>query len=97
MADRCAAAKTGSFVSTGRGGIPHSPIQTHKAGRTWHDLRNTGSDRAATAVSTPIAQTANPIVEASAIEVDATGAIALVAPQSIQSNPATCAVSMTSP
>ncbi len=94
IADRCAAAKTGSFVSTGRGGIPKSPIQTRKAGRTWNDLRDTGSDRSAsTTVTTSIAQTANPIVEASAIEVDATGAIALIAPKSIEfQSAATCGI-----
>jgi hypothetical protein len=52
----------------------------------------------ASAIVQPIAETRNQsIVEASAIEVDETGAIALVAPQSIQSNPATCAVSIITP
>jgi large exoprotein involved in heme utilization and adhesion len=39
ITDRCASSKTGSFISTGRGGIPKSPMQTRKSDRTWHDLR----------------------------------------------------------
>lgn len=92
IADRCAAAKTGSFISTGRGGIPRSPIQTHKAGRTWNDLRNTGSDRSATtAVIIPIAQA--PLVEASVLRTNADGSIDLIAPiPSAIDSGATCAI-----
>jgi hypothetical protein len=74
-------------------------MKTRKAGRTWNDLRETGSDRSApTAVMTPIAtQPIAPLVEASAIQVDETGTIALVVPQALQPNPATCSASMTTP
>ncbi len=92
IADRCAAAQTGSFVYTGRGGIPKSPIQTRKSDRTWNDLRDTRTDRSATtAVMTPIAQA--PIVEASALRTNADGSIDLIAPMpsSIDSG-ATCAL-----
>jgi large exoprotein involved in heme utilization and adhesion len=92
MADQCSAAKTSSFIATGRGGMPPSPMKTRASDRTWHDLR-THTLQGSTIVP-PIAQNIHqPIVEASAIEVDETGAIDLVAPKSIQSNPVTCAVS----
>jgi filamentous hemagglutinin family protein len=96
LSDRCASSRTGSFVSTGRGGMPQTPIQRIKTNRTWHDLRPM-----IVTTSTPIQPiTSVPpmtqLVEASAIQVDETGAIALVAPQSIPSNPATCATSMRS-
>jgi filamentous hemagglutinin family protein len=93
IADRCAAAKNGSFVSTGRGGIPKKPIQRVTHDRPWNDLRPI-----ITTNSTPIqpiasAQPITQLVEASAIEIDETGAISLVAPQNMNSNPATCALS----
>jgi filamentous hemagglutinin family protein len=97
MSDRCAAAKTSSFISTGRGGIPQKPIQRVKTDRPWRDLRPTIAT-----TSTPIQPLAavpptTQLVEASAIEVDETGAISLVTPQSIHPNPATCATSMGNP
>jgi filamentous hemagglutinin family protein len=97
LSDRCASARTGSFVSTGRGGIPQTPIQRIKTNRSWHDLRSTVAT-----TSTPIQPIATvppmtQLVEASAIQVDETGTISLIAPQSIPPNPATCATSMTHP
>jgi filamentous hemagglutinin family protein len=102
IADRCAAAKTSSFVSTGRGGIPQKPIQRVKTDRPWNDLRNTGSDRSATtAVITPlamppgtgIAQAQAQIVEASALRTNPDGSIELIAPMpSAIDSGATCAI-----
>jgi filamentous hemagglutinin family protein len=80
MTDRCAAAKSGSFISTGRGGIPKSPIQTRKPDRPWHDLRPTVAT--SSVASQPIVSS-QPIVEASAIQVNEAGAISLVAAKSI--------------
>jgi filamentous hemagglutinin family protein len=93
LSDRCAAARTGSFVSTGRGGIPKSPIQTGKTDRPWKDLRPTVATPS-TPIQPPLTAVAPmpQLVEASAIEVDETGVISLVAPQSMNSNPATCAL-----
>jgi large exoprotein involved in heme utilization and adhesion len=82
IADRCASSKTGSFISTGRGGIPRSPIQTRKSDRTWHDLRSTIAANPAMIQPIASAQPIQRLVEASAIEVDETGAITLVAAKS---------------
>jgi filamentous hemagglutinin family protein len=93
IADRCASSKTGSFISTGRGGIPRNPMQVRKSDRPWKDIRPTVAT-----VSNPIqpiasVQPTTQLLEASTIEVDETGVISLVAPQRMNSNPATCALS----
>jgi filamentous hemagglutinin family protein len=89
IADRCGNAKGGSLVATGRGGIPQGP-KKHGSDRTWNDLR-TNAVQGSTIV-TPISQnTRQPIVEATAIEVDESGVIALVAPNPISApTAATC-------
>jgi filamentous hemagglutinin family protein len=88
IADRCGNAKGSSFVATGRGGIPQGP-KKHGSDRPWNDLRT--NSRQASANVTSITQNIQPIVEASAIEVDESGAIALVAPHSISApTAATC-------
>jgi large exoprotein involved in heme utilization and adhesion len=94
ISDRCAAAKTSSFISTGRGGIPNSPMRTRKSDRTWHDLRATESDRSASSsVITPIAQNPTALVEASAFKTNSDGSIELVAPMpSAIDSGATCAL-----
>ncbi len=99
IADRCGNAKGGSLVATGRGGIPQSPMQKHGADRTWHDLREIGRDRSVSnAVIIPIAQAPGSIVEASAIEVDETGAIDLVAHHAaLNPTPVTCGLSSVPP
>jgi filamentous hemagglutinin family protein len=81
IADRCAAAKTGSFVSTGKGGIPQSPMQTRKSDRPWSDLRASEPARSVTTTGTnpvfaPIAQA--PIIEAAALRSNPDGSIELV-------------------
>jgi filamentous hemagglutinin family protein len=78
ITDRCGAAKTASFIATGRGGMPQNPMKKRSSDRPWHDLR----PLTATALSAPIA-IANPIqplIEASALHVDESGAISLVVP-----------------
>ncbi len=101
IADRCGNVKGGSLVATGRGGIPRSPIQIRRTDRPWNDLRLNSLQASAIVppiIAQPIAETRDqPIVEASAIEVDETGAIVLVSPQSVKPNPSTCAQSMTTP
>jgi filamentous hemagglutinin family protein len=90
IADRCGAAKTSSFIATGRGGMPQGPMKKHGSDRPWHDLRT--NTLQTSAIVTPISQsTRQPIVEATAIEFDETGAIALVAPNPISApTAATC-------
>jgi filamentous hemagglutinin family protein len=92
ISNRCASAQNGSFVSTGRGGIPQKPIQTWRTDRPWTDLRSPGLQ--ASAIVQPIAQNTNPsLIEASAFQVDASGAILLVATTSIASQTgATCGI-----
>ncbi len=90
IADRCGNSKGGSLVATGRGGMPQGPTKMHGSDRPWHDLRL--SSLQTSALTKPIAETSNqPIVEASALQMDETGAIALVAPHSAElASPATC-------
>ncbi len=94
LADRCGAAKTGSFVSIGRGGIPRSPLQTRRSDRSWNDIRNVHNVPSATTVKiTPIAQPSTALVEASAMRTHLDGAIELVAPMpSASDSGATCAL-----
>ncbi len=74
IADRCGAAKTSSFIATGRGGIPQNPSKKKGSDRPWNDLRTIGIDRSAiTAAITPIVQA--PIVEASALRNNPDGSI----------------------
>jgi filamentous hemagglutinin family protein len=96
IADRCGNAKGGSLVATGRGGIPQGP-KKHGSDRTWNDLR-TNALQASTIV-TPltesvlktIAQNTNqPIVEATAIEFDEFGGIALTTPKNSAIQSAAC-------
>ncbi len=94
IADRCGAAKTSSFIATGRGGMPQGPIKKRGSDRTWNDLRDTSTDRSVpTSVILPIAQAKTPIVEASALRSNPDGSIELVAPMpsAIESG-ATCAL-----
>jgi filamentous hemagglutinin family protein len=94
IADRCSAAKTGSFVSTGRGGIPQKPIQRVKTDRPWNDLRPTVATPSTMIQPMATVPAITQLVEASAIEVDETGAISLVAPQVVHPNSATCSAAL---
>ena len=88
ISDRCGNDKASSFIATGRGGIPQGP-QKRGSARSWNDLRPPAP------LSAPIAtiDPTHPLIEASALHIDASGGIALVAaqPTSIQ-KVATCGV-----
>jgi filamentous hemagglutinin family protein len=90
MTDRCDSAKTSSFIATGRGGMPHNPMKKLGSDRTWNDLRTNAVQ--GSAIAPPIAQrTHQPIVEATAFQIDESGSIALVAPNPISATiAATC-------
>jgi filamentous hemagglutinin family protein len=90
IADRCGNGKTSSFIATGRGGMPQGPRKKKSSDRTWNDLRTNALQ--ASSIVTPITQnTSQPIVEASAFQIDASGSIALVAPNPISAQTvATC-------
>jgi large exoprotein involved in heme utilization and adhesion len=89
IADRCGNAKTSSFIATGRGGMPQGPMKKKGSDRTWNDLR-TNTLQASTIV-TPISQNSRqPIVEASAIEFDEFGGIALTTPKNSAIQSETC-------
>ena len=86
----CAAAQGNSFVSTGRGGIPQNPMRTIKYDRTWNDLRTVTTSTMVTPIAT---STTQPIVEASGIQQNSDGTIALIDGSSIGLNTvATCAI-----
>ena len=90
IGDRCGNARASSFVATGRGGIPQDPMRKKGSDRPWHDLRPP------THLSGLVATTVNPtppLIEASALQIDKLGVIALVAAQPILiQNIATCGV-----
>jgi filamentous hemagglutinin family protein len=91
IADRCGAANTSSFIATGRGGMPQSPMEKRSGDRSWYDLR----PLATTNSSVPVAMTnpIQPLVEASALQIDESGSIALVAANPIAIQPAaTCGI-----
>jgi filamentous hemagglutinin family protein len=97
IADRCGAAKTSSFIATGRGGMPQGPSKKKGSNRTWHDIRTNSLQ--ASSIVTPISQnTSQPIVEATAFQIDKSGSIELVTTNhttSTNSDPATCAIGET--
>jgi filamentous hemagglutinin family protein len=78
VASQCAA-KTGSrFVLTGRGGILQDPTQASQTYHPWQDLRPVAAEKPAGT----IAQTPKPestLLEATGLQVDDYGAIALIA------------------
>ena len=92
IADRCNAAKTSSFIATGRGGIPNNPTQRRGSDRPWNDFRPLAATNSAV---TPVAMTnpIKPLIEASSIQIDKTGLISLVAAKPIGlPSTATCSI-----
>jgi large exoprotein involved in heme utilization and adhesion len=90
IADRCGAAKTSSFVATGRGGMPQGPMKKRSSDRPWNDLRPQSSSHS---IVTPVSSTNSiqPIVEANAFGFDESGVIALIAPNPVSATrAATC-------
>jgi large exoprotein involved in heme utilization and adhesion len=88
IATGCAASSDSSFVATGRGGMPQSPMQVLDVDRPWSDLRtfaNSKSESRIAAVLMPI--------EATAIATNSQGQTELIAPGAIASPQivATCA------
>jgi filamentous hemagglutinin family protein len=90
VASGCNSRQENRFVVTGRGGIPKDPSQKLNRSRTWEDLRPLTPSASISAV--PIAATAIPMVEASSIQHNPDGTIALIAPATPAHlpNPATC-------
>jgi filamentous hemagglutinin family protein len=77
IADHCASTKNSHFAFTGRGGMAQNPMKERRTNRTWHDLRSNVTQ--STVVMSPmIEQTRPSLVEATAIQVDESGEIALV-------------------
>ncbi len=71
-----------SFIATGRGGIPQDPMRKKGSDRPWHDLRPL-TTAMSTIQSVSITPPIQPIVEASAIQVDESGSTVLVAAKPI--------------
>ena len=88
IAKGCAAIQGNRFVITGRGGVPSNPMRKITTNRSWHDLRGPTP-------STPIAVIQNPafkLVEATRIQMNTDGTIALVDGNSVGlGDNATCA------
>jgi large exoprotein involved in heme utilization and adhesion len=83
ISDRCASSQGSSFIATGRGGMPQSPIKQRRTDRSWHDLRSTVTLGNSIVQPIQVFKYSSSIVEASAFQIDALGAIALVAPNPI--------------
>ncbi len=79
ISDRCAGANGSSFIATGRGGMPQSPIKLRKSDRSWHDVRSIITTGTATGQPMQPVKASPSIVEASALHIDASGVISLVA------------------
>jgi filamentous hemagglutinin family protein len=78
VASQCAA-KTGSrFVLTGRGGILQDPTQASQTYYPWQDLRPVAAEKPAGAIGQVPISEPNPL-EATGLQVDDHGAIALIA------------------
>lgn len=91
IVDRCGSAKNSSFISTGRGGISQGPIKKKGSDRSWHDLRPQTSSHSVTPVAW--SKAIQSIVEASAIQIDASGSVVLVAARPIElPSAATCGI-----
>ena len=88
IVDRCGTEKSSSFIATGRGGIPQGP-KKRGSDRSWNDLRSLSRTQPLAAVSI-----LEPLVEASALQIDPSGAVKLVAAQPIglSSSAATCGI-----
>ena len=83
IADRCGAAKTSSFIVTGRGGVPQDPTRKRSESRVWNDLRGMSSNPLSSIqVSMPQPNTES-LMEANSLQMDESGSIALVASQPI--------------
>ena len=80
IADRCGASRNSSFIATGRGGIPKNPSQKRGSDRTWHDLRSPSIQVNETVMTH---NTRQPIVEATALQMDKSGTIVLIAPNPV--------------
>jgi filamentous hemagglutinin family protein len=78
VASQCAA-KTGSqFVLTGRGGILQAPTQASQTYHPWQDLRPVAAEKPAGTIGQP-QKTEPALLEATGLQVDDYGAIALIA------------------
>lgn len=77
IADYCASTQNSHFVSTGRGGMPQNPMKERRTNQVWNDLRS-NVNQSTVVTLLMLDQTRPSLVEASAIQVDEFGAIALV-------------------
>ncbi len=77
IADHCTSTKNSHFAFTGRGGMAQNPMKERRVNRTWHDLR-LNPTQSTVLMSPMLDQIQSSLVEASAIQVDESGAIALV-------------------
>jgi filamentous hemagglutinin family protein len=90
IAQTCATHSTSSFVSTGRGGIPESPVQAVRSGHVWSDLRDLSAMSQASSNRESVLSSA--LLEATTWRYNTGGQLELIAmtmPQVIP--PATCA------
>jgi large exoprotein involved in heme utilization and adhesion len=93
ITDRCGAAKTSSFIATGRGGMPQNPMKKRGSDRPWNDARPLSATNSSVVPPTSIGNPAEFPIEANVMQVDVTGEITLVAhPATIaKTHPENCA------
>ena len=73
----CDASEGNSFIATGRGGVPPSPLQSVDSHRTWTDTRNLSAFLSGPVVSPGPA--VGPFVETNTWHVNAMGQVELLA------------------
>ena len=90
IAKGCAENKGNSFISTGRGGIPQSPMRKIEYDRTWTDMRSLSASNTASMIQSAT----TPIIEAASIQQNPDGSIALVNSHEVITNSsmATCGI-----
>ena len=96
IADRCGSAKTSSFIATGRGGIPQGPHKKQGSDRPWNDLRSLHQRSLSPIQPLAAVPILEPLVEASAMQLNPDGTMMLVAAKPIGlSSAATCGMDNT--
>ncbi|MBD2165536.1 S-layer family protein [Calothrix membranacea FACHB-236] len=82
IATGCADTSGSSFIATGRGGIPHNPMQEVMSDRTWSDTRDISAFRQTQAVQAQIPKSPQLLVQATSWHRNAQGKIELIAAKS---------------
>ncbi len=87
IATDCSSDQSGSFVVTGRGGVPENPTQKLSSDRVWQDLRAIAGGDAAPSFATTRTIHASALLEATTWLLNAQGQPELIAEHRIEPHP----------